>query len=381
MKVVVIGAGAAGLTAGRLLRERGIDVEILEASATHGGRVRGLTDFVDVPIDVGAEWVHHWVKARPPSLRRLFAGEDPDHPTFPYRPQTVAIVRRGKLRRLDWLRFLAANDHKFVDSSWAQVIGGGVTPDDAARIRFDSVVERVEYGESGVSVTTASGAVIEADKVIVTIPIRMLQLGSIAFVPPLPQTKMRAIHNEVMPGGLKVFIEFSECFYPHLLEMGPLWGRGSDGDCSYYDAMLGKPTDRHVLGLFTQGEKAERYLQQGSDEAIADYVLAELDDLFDGAATRHHLQHVVQNWSAEPFIQGSYSKRAASAKELAASVADRVYFAGEAMNPSGQTIAVQGAVESSYVAVAEMLVEAAPEPPRRTPGTFLSRAGRFVRPR
>ena len=42
MKVLIIGAGAAGITAGHLLAERGVDFEILEASSTHGGRVRKL---------------------------------------------------------------------------------------------------------------------------------------------------------------------------------------------------------------------------------------------------------------------------------------------------------------------------------------------------
>ena len=57
---------------------------------------------------------------------------------------------------------------------------------------------------------------------------------------------------------------------------------------------------------------------------------------------------------------GSYSQRKASAKKLAEPVANRVFFAGEAMNPNGKTIAVHGASESAYSAVNAMLTS--PDP-------------------
>ena len=48
-KVIIIGAGAGGLSAGYLLQQQGIDFEILEASASYGGRMRINTDFADFP--------------------------------------------------------------------------------------------------------------------------------------------------------------------------------------------------------------------------------------------------------------------------------------------------------------------------------------------
>ncbi len=118
---------------------------------------------------------------------------------------------------------------------------------------------------------------------------------------------------------------------------------------------LGKRSDRYVLGLFAHGDPADRYIDQGDDEAIFRYVIDELDEVFDGAASTHHIQHVVQNWTAEPFIRGSYSTRRASAKKMSAPLGDRVFFAGEAMNPTGRTIAVHGTSETAYLAVEAML--------------------------
>ena len=81
----------------------------------------------------------------------------------------------------------------------------------------------------------------------------------------------------------------------------------------------------------------------------------ELDEIFDGQASEHYVKHIVQDWSREPYIQGSYSQRKANAERLAEPVAGRLYFAGEAMNPNGKTIAVHGACESAYIAVEAML--------------------------
>ena len=57
-KVLIIGAGAAGLYAGYILKSKGIDFQILEASSNYGGRLGKLTGFANFPIDLGAQWMH-----------------------------------------------------------------------------------------------------------------------------------------------------------------------------------------------------------------------------------------------------------------------------------------------------------------------------------
>ncbi len=56
-KVIVIGAGIAGLTAAKYLQERGCDVEVLEARSRIGGRIWTDESMGD-PIDFGASWIH-----------------------------------------------------------------------------------------------------------------------------------------------------------------------------------------------------------------------------------------------------------------------------------------------------------------------------------
>ena len=351
----MVGAGAAGITAAHLLHEAGVEVEVVEATDRHGGRVR-KTEVFGLPIDVGAEWIHAWIKAKPNLALPLLAGTDPTFPTFRDTRAYTNIHLAGRLWRLPFLRYLPQPvDNKFVDSSWFDFMDQFVIDELRSRIRFNTPIDQVSYGDAGVTVRSINGQTFDGDCVVLTIPIKMLQDRAVTFDPPLPGEKWMAIDTEDMPDGIKLFIEFSERFYPDVVVMAKLFGADRKGDCMYYDAMFGRPSERHVLGLFAQGPKAKKYVNLGDDDTIVAFVLDELDAIFDGAASRHHVQHVVQNWSRQPFVRGSYSQRKGDVEALAASVDDRVFFAGEAMNPTGHTIAVHGAVESAYKAVEEIL--------------------------
>ena len=58
LKVLVIGAGMAGLAAARDLRQRGHDVLVIEGSDRIGGRIHTSHAWPDVAIDLGASWIH-----------------------------------------------------------------------------------------------------------------------------------------------------------------------------------------------------------------------------------------------------------------------------------------------------------------------------------
>ena len=53
-RVIVVGAGLAGLGAARALRDRGIEVVVLEARDRIGGRVHTTAG----GVDLGAHWIH-----------------------------------------------------------------------------------------------------------------------------------------------------------------------------------------------------------------------------------------------------------------------------------------------------------------------------------
>lgn len=58
MDVVIVGGGAAGLAAARVLGKAGLAVELLEAQDRLGGRVLSLPDPGGLPLELGAEFIH-----------------------------------------------------------------------------------------------------------------------------------------------------------------------------------------------------------------------------------------------------------------------------------------------------------------------------------
>ena len=58
MRVLVIGAGIAGLSAAYHLQRAGAEATVLEARDRIGGRVWTSRDFADIPVEFGAELIH-----------------------------------------------------------------------------------------------------------------------------------------------------------------------------------------------------------------------------------------------------------------------------------------------------------------------------------
>ena len=56
--VVIVGAGAAGLAAARVLAEAGVSFQLLEASHRIGGRAHTEYPPDGAPFDLGCHWLH-----------------------------------------------------------------------------------------------------------------------------------------------------------------------------------------------------------------------------------------------------------------------------------------------------------------------------------
>jgi len=357
-RVTVIGAGAAGLAAGYILNRYGVDFEILEASSVFGGRVKRADDFADFPIDLGAEWIHE----DPSVLAALI--DDPSVNSsidvLPYSPETVSAYEKGKLRDYN----AGGNyysEFKFRQTTWYGFLERHIAPGLLDRIRFDRPVTEIDSSGEQIRLLDAVGDTYGADRVLVTAPVKLLQGGSLRFVPELSAERLRALEQVSVPDGIKAFFEFSQRFYPDILFMTSPLDPDATGQL-YYDAAFRKATRRNILGLFCVGAQATQYTDLPNDVAIRDYILAELDAIFDGQASAAYVKHVVQNWSKEPYIRGAYSTEfLGSEAEIIAALAQphdrRVFFAGEALSTdNGAT--VPGAMQSAYAAVKTILKNA-----------------------
>ncbi len=355
--VLVIGAGSAGLTAGHVLRQHNIDFQILEASDRFGGRVRRDSSLADFPIDLGAEWLH--------TDSSVFAemindpGTSGDIELIRYRPETMSAWHNDALRKRNFYTNFYA-EYKFKSTTWYDFFERYIVPGIEDSITYQSPVVAIDYSGSRVQVTTADDTVYEADKVILTVPLTILKQNRITFDPPLPASKTNALADVEMPDGIKVFIRMNEDFYPDILFDGGILKNALtdiNGEKIYYDAAFRKDTRDHVLALFCVGEPATIYAQQDSDQQTLDVVMTELDKFFDGKASRHYQDHVIQNWSKETFIGGSYSHYDSYNRrdDLKAPLDSKIYFAGETYAEEDSIATVHGASLSAFTAVQQVL--------------------------
>ena len=57
--VVIVGCGAAGVSAARKIKDAGLSVVILEAGDRYGGRIHSVfKPSFEYPVEVGAMWMH-----------------------------------------------------------------------------------------------------------------------------------------------------------------------------------------------------------------------------------------------------------------------------------------------------------------------------------
>lgn len=356
--VIIIGAGAAGLTAGFHLKQAGVSVQILEASRQWGGRLRRDTTLASRPIDLGAEWIHTDADVLGRILGQNRAPADVT--TMEYAPQDLQILQGGKRRRINPARY-DYSEVKFHDSTWYGFFERHLLPQVAGDIKTQSIVRHISKTDAGITVHLSNGQRLSADKVIVTVPLPILQRGMLSLSEDLISPAMQAgLHDLSYGTGFKVFMRFSERFYPDVLGFGP--GNFLEDETweekLYFDAMLGKQTKDNVLALFTASQKPIARARLRPDMLLND-VLGELSDIFGPVVRRSFERGIVQNWTTEPFILGSYSMDNNSEfdmKEIFAPVENALFFAGEALGGTKAQSTVHGAAFSG-MAVAKAIVD------------------------
>lgn len=170
MDVAIIGAGLSGLTAAFLLEKAGADVQLIEADAQIGGRIRCHRDpdTNEYLADLGPTWV--WPKYQPVvakwteklGLETFEQFNDGDAVILGYGPTPL----RQPLPGQDGMARIVGGPTAFIDA-----LSKGIT---ASTIRTSTPVSGIyEDGSERLSIHLRSGEVITAERVLISIPLRV----------------------------------------------------------------------------------------------------------------------------------------------------------------------------------------------------------------
>ncbi len=363
-RVIIIGAGVAGLYAAHLLRSRSVPVMVLEAADRAGGRVKSLAGFAAFPIELGAEELHgerslsyslaraQGLPLRPCRERQylwsdLCTGrrvrlrqDDPDVtiaqrfydalPSFqgedvplsqalaglPPRARELLCAILGNEYGADSERLgmqaLSAAERAWQRQGTRNYVLDGVPllqlfAEEASQVLLGRVVTEVDWRGPEVLVTTRGGERFTAEQVILTVPLPVLRDGDIAFKPPLPADKLHATRRIGVGPMLKILLRFTHSIWPSRRSSLTLMG-APHAPQMWSCGQRGLEPDR-ILTAFVSGRAAEALLALGSRGLPT--LLSELDRALPALGKRRPscalADHFIQDWSAEPFVRCGFS--------------------------------------------------------------------------
>lgn len=384
--VVVIGAGAAGLAATRVLMEGGLEALLIEASDRIGGRAYTETTTFGVPYDHGGHWLHvaasnpfvaygrkHGFDVYPaPEVYRVFDGgreldaEEQDMLWNAWGELYRAIGAQGE-RGND---ISAAEAAAGIEGPWSATAAFGIGPwsmgkdledfsvvdwwsgadgtDWFCREGFGALIAhwagdipvslntratRIDWSTDGVIVETDRGS-IRARAVIVTVSTGVLASGAIVFSPVLSARKRESFERISMGLYNHITLQFSE----------DVFGMGPDGYLVFR-----VNDDRKGFGVLTNagghglaycdvGGSWARDLEEESAEVRIDYAMGELRGMLGSSIDSYFMKGAVTSWGRNPLTLGSYASAEPGAHALRSvlrqPMGDRIFFAGEACHRS-----------------------------------------------
>lgn len=366
--VIIIGAGATGLSCAATLLAQGKTVLVLEARERLGGRVYSQNDF-----EYGAEFIHganpdfieHFVKHALPFIdssdnsatyqsgkltekkdpwkdieiiaKRLNKNRDPDHSVsdflrhhkFPVKAvkQFKAYVEGfyGADTDLIGERYLALAE-KTEDTKlnkldtfrpavpYENVLSHLLTESHKRHIKFNHVAKTIRWSTTGVQVECLASSkkmVFSASYVVVTVPLGVLisehPKSKIEFIPDIPAIKTQLNVFE-MGHVQKMVFKFKTRFWESLTEAAPAFLR-ADPEYYFPTWWTQNPVRTNYLVAWQGGPKAFEMSKWGPKKKG----MAALETL--AKITKKNIKFLKQqaleihshNWTTDPYSLGAYS--------------------------------------------------------------------------
>ncbi|HEY6251294.1 MAG TPA: NAD(P)/FAD-dependent oxidoreductase [Candidatus Angelobacter sp.] len=415
--LVIIGAGAAGLTAAHELSNSGMRVLLLEARDRIGGRI--LTHHTpNYPVELGAEFIHgrppetfdlvnktglrvaemtwklarrkgnQWVEDDPimEDVDKLFSKMSTDEPDQSFQKFLDHVEADPEIKQ-QGLRFVegfhAADPrrisvHSLVRSNQAEEkvdgnrqfrFGDGydslvksistATDRKLCELQMNTAVTAIDWQKGKVKLKTAAGNEFQASRALLTVPLSLLKAGKISFHPGLRE-KERALQRLEMGPVIRVSLGFRSRFWE---EKEPLRGVSfvfSD-EPHFPTWWTSNPLPFPILTGWAAGRYATA-LAGLTEEQRVNRALESLAGILDTDVERLRgelQQGLSHDWQADPFSCGAYSYSAVggadAGHELETPVSETLFFSGEATESRGDNGTVHGAIASGKRVSKEIL--------------------------
>ncbi|CAH2072827.1 unnamed protein product [Thlaspi arvense] len=200
------------------------------------------------------------------------------------------------------------------------------------RLKLNKVVREIQQSKNGVLVKTEDGSEYEANYVILSASIGVLQSNLLSFQPPLPRWKTEAIQKCDVMVYTKIFLKFPHCFWP----CGPgqeffIYAHEQRGYFTFWQHMENAYPGSNILVVTLTNEQSKRVEAQSDEETLKE-AMSVLRDMF-GPTVPYATDILVPRWWNNRFQRGCYSNYPMiSDNQLLQNVkapVGRIFFTGE----------------------------------------------------
>jgi monoamine oxidase len=416
--VIIIGAGAAGLTAADVLTQNGNSVLIVEARGRVGGRIfTTRPDRFSIETEFGAEFIHGDLPLTLELAKRsntkfanakgkvysIHEGEIQQTGMFPDMDELMERLNKLEhdmpMGKFLWQYFgddkhaglreavtrmaegLDCADIEKVsavslrdewnaedESKQYHPVGGygkmiTTLTDELKKnqvdIRLDFVVREIKHEHDHVEVISMAGESFVARKVIITIPPSVLKRQEIKFSPAIPN-HANAIQKIETGGVIKFLVEFDKAIWSQegFRQMNDLHFLFSDAFVPTWWTQPHQETP--LLTGWLSGPRASSCtLSESELSAKACESLAYLFNVSVDTLKQHIRALLVINWVTDPFSRGAYIYRTPETLQLidvlSAPIDNTIFFAGECLYKGAEIGTVEAALVSGKEAAMKMI--------------------------
>ncbi|KAJ8573585.1 hypothetical protein K7X08_010096 [Anisodus acutangulus] len=201
-----------------------------------------------------------------------------------------------------------------------------------SRLKLNTVVREVQHSRNSVLVTTEDGSFYEANYVILSASIGVLQSDLISFTPPLPRWKMEAIRNLDVMVYTKIFLKFPYKFWPCEPEKEFfIYAHERRGYYTFWQHMENAYPDSNMLVVTLTNGESKRVEAQSDQDTLRE-AMEVLRNMF-GPDIPKAADILVPRWWNNRFQRGSYSNYPIYANhQLVHDIKEpvgRIFFTGE----------------------------------------------------